>query len=384
MMTSLTVTPVETAKDRADWLAVPGIVHAGDPTFTPPLLMQEKRRISQRHNPFFKFGEAQFFVARRAGKPVGRVSAQINRRYLERHQDKTGHFGFFDCLDDQEAADQLLGAACQWLKVRGMERAIGPLNLSVNEEIGLLVEGFETPAAILMTQARPWEGALVEKAGFEKEIDVLAWRMKPSAALPAVKRLAALAPDAGRLTVRHFDMKNYRSEVAALIDIFNDAWSDNWGFVPFSDPEIDALVAEMRPFFRGDYGRFVCLDGEPVGTMLVLPNINEAIAGFKGSLLPLNWARLLRDLWMERIRTARIPLLGIRKAHRHTTLAPAMIALLVSEFLGESRRHPLEWVEFSWILETNRAMVGLAQLAAGPAEKRYRIYRKVIGAADGR
>ncbi|HUZ67394.1 MAG TPA: hypothetical protein VMU56_06995 [Beijerinckiaceae bacterium] len=381
MTAAIEVKPVETARDRADWLAIPAIVHAGDPAFVPPLLMQESRRISPRHNPFFKFGEAQLFIARRNGSPIGRVSAQINRRYLDRHNDKTGHFGFFDCVDDQEAADLLLDAACRWLSTRGMERAVGPLNFSVNEEIGLLVEGFDSPPAILMTQARPWEGSLVENAGFEKEIDVLAWRMKPSVALPAVKRLSTLAPDAGRLSVRPFNMKNYRAEVATLIDIFNDAWSDNWGFVPFSDPEIDALVAEMRPFFRGNYGRFVCLDGEPVGTMLALPNINESIAGFGGRLAPLKWAFLLRDLWMERIRTARIPLLGLRKAHRHTTLAPAMIALLVSEFLSESRRYPLDWVEFSWILETNRAMVGLAQLAAGAPAKRYRIYRKTIPAA---
>jgi len=378
MKQPLTLAPVVSAKDRADWLAVPAIVHSGDRAFVPPLLMQEKRRISTRHNPFFKFGEAQLFVARRGEAPVGRISAQINRRHLEVHQDATGHFGFFDCLDDQEAANALLAAAGGWLAERGMKRLVGPLNFSVNEEIGLLVEGFESPPAILMTQSRPWEGALLEKAGLEKEIDVLAWRMNPAQALPAVNRMAALASDPGRLSVRQFDMKNYRSEVATLIDIFNDAWSDNWGFVPFSDPEIDALVAEMRPFFRGNYGRFVCLDGEPVGTMLGLPNINESIAGFGGRLLPFKWAGLLRDLWMERIRSARIPLLGIRKAQRHTTLAPAMIAMLVSQFLSESRRYSFEWVEFSWILETNRAMVGLAQMAAGPPAKRYRIYRKAL------
>jgi hypothetical protein len=378
MTESISVSPVSSSKDQADWLAVPAIVHQGDAFFVPQLLMQEKRRISTRHNPFFKFGEAQLFVARRGSRPVGRISAHINRRYLEIHPDRSGHFGFFDCLDDQEAANRLFEAAERWLAERGMTRAVGPLNFSVNEEIGLLVEGFDSPAAILMTQARPWEGALVEKAGFEKEMDVLAWRMKPAAALPAVEKLGRMAGGSGRLTVRPVNMKNYRSEVSTLIDIFNDAWSDNWGFVPFSDPEIDALIAEMKPFFRGHYGRFVCLDDKPVGMMMALPNINELIAGFGGRLLPFNWAYLLRDLKLERARTARIPLLGIRKEHRHTTLASSMIALLVSQFLSEARKYPLDWVEFSWILETNRPMTSLAELAAGPPAKRYRIYHKEL------
>ena len=378
MIQPLSVTRVVTDKDRADWLSAPNHVHKDDPFYVPPLVMQEKRRISPKHNPFFSFAEAQLFVARRGSVPIGRISAQINRRHLEAHGDAAGHFGFFDCVDDSEAASRLLGEACQWLAARGMKKVVGPLNFSVNEEIGLLVEGFESPAAILMTQACPWEGALIEQAGFEKEIDVLAWRMKPAEAAPAVARLASLAGSSGRLSVRHVDMKNYRKEVATLIEIFNDAWSDNWGFVPFSDKEVDAMIAELKQFFRGHYGRFVCLDGEPVGMMLALPNVNEAIAGFGGRLLPLNWAYLLRDLKLERIRTVRIPLLGIRKSQRHTTLAPSMIALLVSQFLAEARKYPLEWVEFSWILETNRAMVSLAQLAAGPPAKRYRIYRKAL------
>ena len=378
MTAPLSISSVTTARDRADWLAVPSIVHAGDPYFVRQLDFQEKRRISPRGNPFFQFGEARLFVARRGVRPVGRVSAQINRRYLEAHRDQTGHFGFFDCLDDQEAADRLLSAAEQWLAERGMVRMVGPLNFSINEEIGLLVEGFESPPAILMTHARPWEAALVEKSGFEKEIDVLAWRMTPAQAGPAVEKLAAMAGVAGRLAARPVDMKNYRAEVQTLIEIFNDAWSDNWGFVPFSPPEIDALITELKPFFRGHYGRFVCLDGEPVGMMMALPNINELIAGFNGRLLPFNWARLLRDLKAERARTARIPLLGIRKSQRHTSLAPAMIALLVSQFLAEARKFPLEWVEFSWILETNRAMTSLARLAAGEPAKRYRIFQKTI------
>lgn len=381
MKTKLEIAPVVSAADRADWLEVPKLVHRDDRWFTPQLDMQEKRRISKKTNPFFQFGDAQLFIARRGDALVGRVSAQINRRHLEVHKDQTGHFGFFDCLDDQEAASGLLKAAEDWLTARGMKRMVGPLNFSTNEEIGLQVDGFDSPAALLMTQARPWEGPLVEAAGFEKEMDVLAWRMKPSEALPAVNRLAKMSGESARLSVRHVDMKNYRSEVKTLIEIFNDAWSDNWGFVPFSPPEIDALISEMKPFFKGNYGRFVCLDGAPVGMMMALPNLNELIAGFGGKLLPFNWLHLLLGLKRERARSARIPLLGIAKSHRHTTLAPAMIALLVSEFLSESRKFELDWVEFSWILETNRAMTALATLAAGAPVKRYRIYRKALAVA---
>ncbi|MGE0698336.1 MAG: dATP pyrophosphohydrolase [Hyphomicrobiaceae bacterium] len=375
---AIVVRPVEGKKDRAAWLALPGRLMRGDPAWIEPLDLQERRRISRSGNPFFSFGEAVLLLAWRGDQAIGRISAQINRRHLERHDDATGHFGFFACEYDPEAAEALVDAAAQWLRSRGMRRMVGPLSFTINEEVGLLVDGFDTQPAILMGHARPWTGRLLEMAGLAKEIDTYAYRMVPSAVPPIIQRLAQKAEQSGRVAVRPFVMRNYRAEVEVLIDIFNDAWASNWGFVPFSQAEIDALVAETRHLIRGKYGRLLLLDGEPAGVMLALPDVNEATKDFGGRLLPFNWARLVATTWGERWRAARVPLLGLRKRFQRTALAPAMLALLIAEFMRESRNYPLEWAEFSWVLETNTAMTSLAEIATGPPAKTYRVYSKAL------
>ncbi len=367
-----------TARDRAAWLGLPATIHSDDPGWIAPLAIQERRRISPRGNPFFDFGEAELLIAWRGDTAVGRISAQVNRRHLAHHDDATGHFGFFDCANDPEAARLLVQAAGSYLRERGMRRMVGPLSFSINEEVGLLVDGFDTPPAFLMGHTAPWSAALLEQAGLTKEIDLLAYRLRPSEVPAAVKRLAGLATRSGRVSVRRFDMRNYRSEIETLIDVFNDAWSDNWGFVPFARTEIDALISETRFLLRGKYGRFLLLDGEPVGVMLALPDLNEVTKGSKGRLLPTAWMRLLGTCWRDSWRTARIPLLGLRKRLRGDAAAPAMLALLVAEFLDESRDYALDWVELSWVLETNRSMNKLARLAAGAPAKTYRVYSQTL------
>jgi GNAT superfamily N-acetyltransferase len=377
----LTVVKVGDERQVRDWLAVPHLVFADDPAWVPPLRFLERRRISPKHAPFFSFGEACLFLAYRNGTAVGRISAQINRRHLERYHDATGHFGFFDCIDDPDAALALVSAAELWLRERGLSRMVGPLNFSVNEECGCLISGFETPPAVLMPHSRTWTGRLLETAGLVKAIDLFAYRLIPSETPNRVYEIAQLASHTSGVATRGFNMQRYADEVRMLVEIFNDAWSSNWGFVPFSPVEIDALIAEMRPFFRGNYGRFVLFNHEPVGFMVGLPNINEIIALFDGRLLPFNWIRLLWWLRMERARSVRVPLLGLRKSYQSTPIGGMLLALLVSELLQIWRHYNHRWVEFSWVLENNRRMVELAQLAAGPPAKIYRIYQKMIDTA---
>lgn len=372
------VVAVENSKAVEDWLAVPGVVFADDPAWVQPLDFMERRRISRRHAPFFTFGEAKLFVAYRGQRPVGRISAQVNRRYLEYHGDKCGHFGFFDCCDDSIAAQALVDAAASWLRSQGMSRMAGPFSFSINEECGCLVAGFDTPPAILMPHARSWTGGLLEQAGLAKEVDLFAYRAAPQELSERVHQIGQDAPRNPGLSIRQIDMKRYSQEVRTLVDIFNDAWRDNWGFVPFSEAEIDALLAEMRPLFRGHYGRFVLLNDVPVGVMVALPNINEAIAPYDGRLLPFNWLKLWWLLKREAIPTTRVPLMGIRKAYQSTPMASMLLALLISEFIPQMLQHNLKWVEFSWIVETNNRMVKLAEMAAGPPAKTYRIYSKSL------
>lgn len=372
------IVAVRDARRTKDWLAVPYAVFSGDPAWVPPLNVIERRRISRSHAPFFTFGDAELFVAYRADRPVGRISAQVNRRHLEFHGDRCGHFGFFDCIDDQDAAHALVDAAAAWLRKRGLSSMAGPMNFSLNEECGCLVAGFDTPPAMLMTHARPWTGLLLERAGLSKQIDLYAYRLAPKEMRRAIFDIADHARQRPGVSVRPFDMTRYAQEVRTLVDIFNDAWRHNWGFIPFSPAEIDALLAEMRPLIRGEYGRFVLLNDEPVGVMVGLPNINDAIAPFAGRLLPFNWLKLLWLLKRERIPTARVPLLGIRQAHQSTPIGGELLALLVAEFVQQLYNYDLDWVEFSWVLEINKPMVRLAERAAGPPVKTYRIYSKPL------
>ncbi len=360
------------------FMRVPELTFRGDPTWVPPLFLMERRRLTPGKNPFFEFGEAAFFIAYRNGAPVGRVSAQVNRLHQERHKDGAGHFGFFDCIDDQEAANALVAAAAAWLKERGCLKMLGPMNLSINEESGLQIDGFESPPAVFMTQSRPWMAALLEGAGLAKEMDLYAYRMNPAAAAPKLARLADLAQTSGRVTLRPFDMKKFRPELELVVEIFNDAWKDNWGFVPISADEMEMVVGELRYFFSGNFVRFVYLDGQPVGVMVVLPDYNAIIKDYGGKLFPLNWARLVWNLWRQKITSARVVLLGLRGGARGGTMGAGALAMLVNEFIAEGRKYPFEWVEFSWILETNRPMRAIAELVAGKPAKTYRVYARTL------
>lgn len=374
----LSIATVDGNARRKDWLRVPHEVYADDPAWVPQLLFQEKQRISPRHSPFFSFGDAAFFIAYRDLRPVGRISAQINRRYQQHYHSAAGHFGFFDCLEDAEAAGALVDAAANWLKSRGADRMEGPYSLSANEESGLLVEGFDTPAALLMNHARPYMGGLLERAGLAKVVDTLAYRMSPQSVGVEIGQLAEYARASSRLEIRKIDTSRFDDEIRVIMDIFNDAWSDNWGFVPFSEAEITALIKELKPFYRADYGRIVNVDGEPAALMLAMPDINSLIADFGGRLVPFNWLTLAFRLWRQTFRSIRIPLMGIRKKHRNPLTAVGILALLVSDFLEEMKNYNVDWIEFSWILETNRPMKSLAMKAAGAPTKRYRIYGKSL------
>lgn len=378
MSRPVTVRRLGDGASLADWLRVPHVVFAGDPCWVPPLHLAEKHRISPRHNPLFAAGEAAFFVAYRGGAPVGRISAQVDERHLRHHRDATGHFGFFDCVDDADVARALAATAEGWLRDRGLRRMVGPFNLSINEDIGLLVDGFESPPAILTSHAPRWADGLLKASGLVKEVDVLGYRMSLARQTPGLVRLAALAQRSGRVRIRTVDLSRYRDEFELVFDIFNDAWSDNWGFVPVGPAEVDAIARDTRPIIRAKFGRIAEIDGVPAAMMVVLPDINRVIAPFGGRLLPFNWIRLAHAVWADRWKTARIPLLGIRKSHRQTPIAAGVLSLLISDFVELGRSYDLDWIEFSWVLETNTQMVKLAELAAGPAVKRYRVYGKPL------
>lgn len=367
---------VKDGKSLRDWLCVPAGVYGRDPHWIQPLNILEKQRISRKHAPFFTFGDAEFFVAYRDGRPVGRISAQRNRLQLETRHDGTGHFGFFDCIDDVTVARALIAAARSWLKPFGLIRMSGPFNLSINEECGCLVAGFDSPPAMLMPHGAPWLGPLLEQSGLAKEIDLFAFRTKPTELPPRIEQLAARAQRFEGVALRNFDMKRYRAEIELLVDIYNDAWSESWGFLPFTTAEIDALATELRPFFRNEYGRFLLIDGKEVGFAVGLPDVNGVIASFRGRLFPFNWARLIWRMKTEKWHSARIPFLGIRRAWRTTPRGSALVILLVRDLvLQAASKYKLDWAEYSWVRENDTRMMSLGEAIAGPPAKTYRIYQ---------
>jgi len=375
----LRICRLDIPRQAREWLAVPYAVYAGDPNFIPQLNLLEKQRIDPRKAPFFTFGEAAFLVAYRGTTPVGRISAQVNRRHLEFHRDDTGHFGFFDCANDPDAARSLLEGAENWLMQQGLSRMMGPFSFSINEECGCLVAGFDSPPAMLMPHGAPFVGKFLEENGFSKIIDLFAYRTKPDRLPPRIAHLAERAARFGDVALRYFDMRRYRAEVELLIDIYNDAWSDSWGFVPFSTAEIDSLAHELKPFFRNEYGRFLMIERKEVGFAVGLPDLNGIIARFHGRLLPLNWLRLIWTMKRETWRTGRIPFLGVRRAWRTTPRGSALVVLLVKDLVEQaSTRYHMDWAEYSWVRETDSRMVSLGEAIAGPPAKTYRIYAKMI------
>jgi hypothetical protein len=375
----LRVCRLEIPRQAEEWLTVPHAVYVGDQNFIPQLNLLERQRINPLKAPFFTFGEAAFFVAYRGMVPVGRITAQINRRHLEFHHDDTGHFGFFDCANDAEAAQGLIDAAEDWIKRQGFSRMMGPFSFSINEECGCLVSGFDSPPAMLMPHGAPWTGEFLAKNGFAKVIDLYAYRTKPDRLPPRIEQLAERAARFGGVALRHFDMRRYRAEIDLLVDIYNDAWSDSWGFVPFSTAEIDSLAHELKPFFRDEYGRFLMIGGKEVGFAVGLPDLNGIIAKFHGKLFPLNWLKLIWAMKRETWRTGRIPFLGVRRAWRATPRGSALVVLLVKDLVQQaSTRYRMDWAEYSWVRETDSRMVSLGEAIAGPPAKTYRIYAKPI------
>ena len=298
-----------------DFLNVVDYVYRSDPNYVRPLDMDMKDRLSLK-NPFFEHGEGVLFTAHRNGWCVGRATAQIDREHLARYKDDTGFFGFLDTVDDEEVTKALLDAASNWLRKKGMKRIIGPLSLSINEELGCLVDGFDMPPMILMQHHRPYQGGLIEKAGFTKLKDLYAWRYFVGDIPERARRAHDDVEAMPEVTSRHVDMKNLDADLRVIMDVFNDAWSDNWGFVPFTERELQKMGADLKLIAIPELSYITYVDGEPAAVALALPNLNELIGDLKGKLLPLGLPKLLWRLKVVGPRTARLAILGIRKKHR--------------------------------------------------------------------
>ena len=365
------------SRDLKTFISVPWSIYKDDPNWVPPLKFERKEAFSAKH-PYFKHARWKAWVAYRQGEPVGRISAQIDDLYLQRHDAHTGFFGLIEAAEDPDVFAALFNTAEAWLKEQGMRTALGPFNLGINQEIGCLVDGFDSPPYVMMGHARTYYGSSIERLGYSKAQDVLSYELRTEsfAMTDTVQQL--LRRLSGKMTVRQVDRKNTAAELEIMRSIFNDAWSENWGFVPFTEEEFQAVGKELFMIVPPDYTWIAEAAGEPAAFIVLLPNLNEAIADLNGRLFPFGWARLLWRLKVRSPKSGRIPLMGVRKKYQGTRLGPAL-ALLTMQALSEpALKRGMKTAEASWILEHNQAMRNIMEKVGGVTSKRYRMYRKAL------
>lgn len=376
----ITVTPVQGKADLKTFITLPKRLYAGQKGYVPHLDMERKEAFTPGKNPLFEHVEVQFFLARRAGRVVGRIAAQVDRAHLERYTDSTGHFGCLAAEDDPAVFAALFAAAEAWLKAKGMVRATGPFSLSVNEEVGLLIHGFESRPVLMVPWDPPYAGGRVEGCGYRKVKDLFSYDYDVQNAPETIgAKLLARAGMGDRVKVRTANMKMFDAEVRTLVGVFNDAWSDNWGFVPFTQAEIDHASKAFGPVIVPELAVFVDVDDETVAFIVALTNLNEAIRDFDGKLGPVNLAKLLYRLKIAGVGSTRVPLMGVKKKFRNHPLMGAGLAMIAIDHLRQNgKRLGKTSAELGWILEDNKATNNIIRSVGGVHYKTHRLYEKAL------
>ncbi|SOD40621.1 N-acetyltransferase [Nitrosovibrio sp. Nv4] len=372
----VTVRPVTNRREMGVFIDVPWRIYADDPMWVPPLRLERRLHFS-RFNPFFKHGEWQAWTAYRNNQPAGRISAQIDQLHRQRYGADTGHFGSFECIDDIEVSAALIHTAEEWLAARDTRCVTGPFNLSINQECGILVDGFDTPPVVMMPHSREWYGRLLEEQGYEPVKDLLAYWVEVDFKAPRLMS-ALIGKFSDQVNLRTLRRDKFNQEMEVLRDIFNDAWSENWGFVPFTKAEFDELGTSLRLLVPNDCIQIAEVDGVPAAFMVALPNLNEIFAELDGSLFPFGWTRLVRLKSRGGVRTGRIPLMGVRKQFHNTPLGMALAFMVIDAPRKLGRAMGVQAVELSWILEDNKAMRAILASLGCREYKRYRIYGKTL------
>ncbi len=381
MSNGLEIIEVKSPDQVRAFLNLPFELYAGDDHWRAPLRFERKMHLDPAKNPTLKTISEQKFLARRAGKIVGRIAAFINNAHNDQHQDGAGHIGLWDCEDRTETGASLLLAAENWLKRMGARKIIGPCNWSVNEDMGLLVEGFDSPPVVLMPYGRPYYQDMIERAGFEKAIDLYAFQAPLHEGYPrprTTQTMVRLAEQDKRVSYRKVNLKNFKAEIEMAMEIFNDAWSDNWGFLPFTQDQIDHMAKDMKPLIDPNLFLIGEIDGDPVSFITMIPDINSAAHGLNGKLFPFGFVKFIYRLKVKGVKQARIPLMGLRKHWHNKRQGLALTAQLCETVFANARHAGYTHCELSWILETNASMIRICEQASAKKYKTYRMYEKQI------
>lgn len=371
-------------RDRADlkrFIRASDAIYRDDPNWIRPLMFERLSLLDREKNPYFEHAEAQFWIAWRDGLPVGRISAQIDRMVEDRAGERVGHFGLFETTRDEAVSEALLAAAEAWLTERGCTLIQGPYSLSTNNgDCGLLVDGFDTPPAMMMGHARPWYGKMIERLGYRKAIDLYAYELDLLKGPPErITRFVDSSMRNPNYELRRLDFRRYHEDLQIVIDIFNDAWSKNWGFVPLTPAEARHMAAEIKLLIDPHCVQICYYKGEPMAMMVALGEVNSLIDDFNGSLLPFNWLKLLWRLKVRYPKRARVPLMGVRSELQGTRQGAAMALMLIESIRKACVGHGANWAELSWILEDNHGMRNILDEIGCRIYKTYRVYEKRPG-----
>jgi hypothetical protein len=359
------------------FIRVPWSIYKDDPNWIPPLLMERKAAFSSKH-PFFKHAKWMAWIAYRDGEPVGRISAQIDELHQQRYNNKTGYFGLIEAPDDDAVFSALFATAENWLRQNGMRQVIGPFNLGINQEIGILTDGFDTPPCVMTSHSPRYYGASIENRGYQPVQELLAYELDiHSYTTPAFKQ-ELIKRTSNRIKVVQLNRKTMESDFEVMRDIFNDAWQDNWNFVPFTREEFYAIGKELLTIVPHDFLQIASIDDEPAAFIAMLPDINSAIADLDGRLLPFGWAKLLWRLKVRFPKRCRIALMGVRKKYQNTIFGPAMAFMVVDSVLIPGLSRGGQRVELSWILKQNKPTRNMIEKFGGKITKRYHMYSKTL------
>ena len=374
---SLEVRPVAGKSDLERFVRLPLALYRNEPRWVAPLLSDVRKRLDRKRNPFFAHAEAEYFLAWRDGRPVGRITAQVDRNFNAHQDNDWGLWGFFESEDDPETAGALLAAAEAWLRERGRDRMVGPMDFTTNDECGLLIEGHDRPAIILATWQHPYYEGLIEAAGHVKAMDLLMWSLHISdrdRVHPGIWEAAAKVETEHGIVCRPMRKRDLDAEVSAFLEVYNAAWEKNWGAVPLSAEEAHHYAHDLRPVLDENWAMIAERKdtGEVVGAALTLPDFNQVLAHLNGRLLPFGWVKAV--YWRRKIDAVRVFALGVKPEYQHTGVAARFYQM---HFESAARTRQKQG-EMGWILETNKPMNRAMEGMGGEIVRRFRLYERVF------
>jgi GNAT superfamily N-acetyltransferase len=379
-MSTLSVRPVRGRRDLGAFIKLPFRLHRGTP-WVAPLIVERREFLNRDKNPFFEHGDAEYFLAERDGQVVGRITAHVDERWTQHNGGNDGMFGFFECERSPETASALVDAAAEWLRGRGRERLVGPMDFTTNDECGLLIEGFDLPPFVLEPWHPAYYGELVEGIGMTKAMDLLMWKLELGSLKQGdrfhemIHQAAEASANEHGVVVRHMRKRDLEAEVMRFMEVYNEAWDRNWGFVPVSEEEVRFQAKNLKSILDENWAMIAEREGEVVGAALTLPDINQVLRKMNGRLLPFGWLRFLTG--RRAVDRVRVFALGVKPAYQHMGVAAALYV----EHIEVAARTRQKWGEMGWILEVNEAMNRAMAGMGGTVVKRYRLYELPLSGA---